>query len=1367
MVKNKWFSTLILAELLVLLCFITPLLQATEYTYIPVVEWNGVEYRIMNGSGAYEWQPVHFPEIDVPFSNSNGVAAWRESGNTYVYVVDSFHDRVKFFQSDLRSVQQTDADWVWMAGAADEAGEYDENDIYVGVGATNAPYPIIRGSEQLTINNVLYSRVGSLDGYDDDDPVYTIDYDATGATLGAHIQFKTTAPSAGPRSNTDAIKLEFVLDAENDDDWYGDVDYAITGLNPAGGTITGEPFEITEVIPEAIDFENLAAIATSINSADPEVVDLYLLERGESATMDPAIHAYRVHYSASNTFEWVSTYNSPMDTPGDIAFAESDDNVVPAYTDGVDFSWSGGVTLTTEIVVRNNAFVTNHDYSVTVTNAPIAVPPSDDLTGLMLEVRDESTGNLIDHYEQTTPTSTGDVIDLEILPGLTVRISPDATTEVPVDEVLTVAPTNAALAELNDYLFVCDTGNHRIKVVKAADNGEDNGEVSDYFEDDAEREDYYGIVDASSNVPNYTLVTALKPMEDTFTLYSVDGIDTTEWTRVDNFAGSGPNDTHYMFDYRSQVILFGDGNFGLIPEIGDVLFSEYTPCLDVLQYGSSGSSNGRFNEPSGITARWNEAQGWFDVYVSDTGNNRIAKMKFTPSSDGRYATMEWVTSWTNTYTGSPLSSPSDLVVLDNEKADATDSVYVFACDTGNDRIVVYRDLAAENEGNGGSTAPQYVTTFGGTGTGLGGFAHPTGISVIHTDPGYDIFVADADRNIVTKFEPGVPPQIMVDYSNISEIGYMPTGQYTFQYSATNYPEDSYVRFFYSDTTTAGQASPIACSNSHFEVDGRTFTWHFTETPSGALADGYYYIYGRLYSEEGFVLSEHRSPASSPIIINSELTTGIGLYDALDEDSYLYLQNNSLRQVNLTAIYPENIAAIEFTGYFPADQVQIVSITQGPAWSTIQNQGVIFEPTWNNTTGTYQVNTAVLGSNTGLTYGEITHFVVAVLTLEVLPDAIGTSDRLYEGTLSISNGDWADVLGVNQSIPRMNDLNLRIAYLGDIAQPGADRGTFPHLVPMPDGVFSLDDIVVFSIAWNGFGGEWDPIADLAPWYGNIPDIWREPDGVLNVLDLMAFTTMFDWYLQQGFDGGSVAGLQPSPSGRDDRTTSANDPLVIESTLNGDNILLDIYCNDPTFMAAEYDLQLNWTDWELVNVNQNCQADNAGIFHWYERPYGVQLFLSSLSMDGNTLTSDGHVSIELRSVSDSPSEPVLGYDLRSVSGELIASGSKTVQIDAIDQPLPSTFAMGQNYPNPFNSATMIQVDIPEASLVQVRIFDILGREVAVLANESLQADHTLYYGMDWISATMPSPVESIFTGWTLDNFIKRKNCCCYGKNFDIDF
>jgi len=48
-------------------------------------------------------------------------------------------------------------------------------------------------------------------------------------------------------------------------------------------------------------------------------------------------------------------------------------------------------------------------------------------------------------------------------------------------------------------------------------------------------------------------------------------------------------------------------------------------------------------------------------------------------------------------------------------------------------------------------------------------------------------------------------------------------------------------------------------------------------------------------------------------------------------------------------------------------------------------------------------------------------------------------------------------------------------------------------------------------------------------------------------------------------------------------------------------------------------------------------------------------------------------------------------------------------------PAAFYLSQNYPNPFNPSTKIDYSVPQASKVSLKVYDILGREVALLVNE----------------------------------------------------
>jgi hypothetical protein len=70
---------------------------------------------------------------------------------------------------------------------------------------------------------------------------------------------------------------------------------------------------------------------------------------------------------------------------------------------------------------------------------------------------------------------------------------------------------------------------------------------------------------------------------------------------------------------------------------------------------------------------------------------------------------------------------------------------------------------------------------------------------------------------------------------------------------------------------------------------------------------------------------------------------------------------------------------------------------------------------------------------------------------------------------------------------------------------------------------------------------------------------------------------------------------------------------------------------------------------------------------------------------------------------------------------------------EKSLPETFTLLQNYPNPFNSSTVISFSLPSESYVLLKVFDVMGREVATLIDEKLSAgNHSLRWETSNISS-----------------------------------
>jgi len=72
---------------------------------------------------------------------------------------------------------------------------------------------------------------------------------------------------------------------------------------------------------------------------------------------------------------------------------------------------------------------------------------------------------------------------------------------------------------------------------------------------------------------------------------------------------------------------------------------------------------------------------------------------------------------------------------------------------------------------------------------------------------------------------------------------------------------------------------------------------------------------------------------------------------------------------------------------------------------------------------------------------------------------------------------------------------------------------------------------------------------------------------------------------------------------------------------------------------------------------------------------------------------------------------------------------------DQLQPRAFALEQNYPNPFNPSTAIAYDLPSESHVTLKVYNMLGQEVATLVDNQVSAGrHTVI----WNAASHPSGI-----------------------------
>jgi hypothetical protein len=100
------------------------------------------------------------------------------------------------------------------------------------------------------------------------------------------------------------------------------------------------------------------------------------------------------------------------------------------------------------------------------------------------------------------------------------------------------------------------------------------------------------------------------------------------------------------------------------------------------------------------------------------------------------------------------------------------------------------------------------------------------------------------------------------------------------------------------------------------------------------------------------------------------------------------------------------------------------------------------------------------------------------------------------------------------------------------------------------------------------------------------------------------------------------------------------------------------------------------------------------------FGTNPFVLPVMKDGSHdifLNSNSYIELPIVSATDISSELVFAQEQSSIFTSE-----------------PYEFSLSQNYPNPFNPATMIEYTIAKADKVELKVYDLLGREVSTLVN-----------------------------------------------------
>ena len=175
------------------------------------------------------------------------------------------------------------------------------------------------------------------------------------------------------------------------------------------------------------------------------------------------------------------------------------------------------------------------------------------------------------------------------------------------------------------------------------------------------------------------------------------------------------------------------------------------------------------------------------------------------------------------------------------------------------------------------------------------------------------------------------------------------------------------------------------------------------------------------------------------------------------------------------------------------------------------------------------------------------------------------------------------------------------------------------------------------------------------------------------------------------------------------------------------LIPVELTSFTSSVAENDVTLNWQTATETN-NQGFEVQRKQVFSPQSSVGNGEWDVLSFITGNGTTTEPQSYSFYDKKLEAGKYQ----YKLKQIDFDGTFEYSNIVEVEIA---APLEFSLEQNYPNPFNPSTIINYQLPKAGNVTLKVYDVLGKEVATLVNEEKPAGN---YEVEFDASNLASGV-----------------------------